>query len=170
MPAYLSGGEADAEGRRRTANVAKMNGSPRPNESVRGILGETSGPVLPQQATRDDRLLDLRGALADEEEGRLPHQALDLVLLGVAVAAVDPERLLDDLGAILRREELGHPGLDVVALPGVLEPGGAHHEGVRRLDLRTHLGQLEGDRLVLVERPAERLPLLGVRDRELERA
>jgi hypothetical protein len=56
---------------------------------------------------------------------------LDLVLLGVAVAAVDAERLLHHLGAVLGGEQLGHAGLDVVALAGVLQPGGVDHERVR---------------------------------------
>src|SRR6185369_647224 len=125
--------------------------------------------VLLEQAPRDDRLLDLRGALADQQERGLPHQALDLVLLGVAVAAVNAERLLHHLGAILRGQQLRHAGLNVVALAGVLEPGGVDHQSVGRLDLRAHLGQLEGDRLVLVQRLAEGLALLRVGDREFER-
>src|SRR3954465_5859635 len=80
--------------------------------------------VLLEQTAADDRLLDLAGALADEQERGLAHEALDLVLLGVAVAAVDAEGLLGDLGAVLRGEQLGHAGLDVVALAGVLEAGG----------------------------------------------
>ena len=69
-----------------------------------------------------------------------------------------------------RREQLGHAGLDVVALAGVLEPGRVDHQQVRGLDLGGHLGQLERDRLVLGDLLAERLALLGVRDRQLERA
>src|SRR3712207_9066955 len=72
--------------------------------------------VLLEQAAADDRLLDLAGALADEQERRLAHEPLDLVLLGVAVATVDAEGLGGHLGAVLARQQLGHAGLDVVAL------------------------------------------------------
>src|SRR5690606_13615475 len=83
---------------------------------------ESAVAVLAQQTPADDRLLDLRRALADQQERRFPHQPLDLVLLGVAVAAVDAERLLSDLGAVLRRQQFGHAGFHVVALAGVLQP------------------------------------------------
>src|SRR5690606_38797713 len=100
---------------------------PRPafgTESWSRALGSALELVLPEQAAADDRLLDLAGALTDEQERRLAHEPLDLVLLGVAVAAVDAERLGGHLGAILAGQGLGHAGLDVVALAGVLEPRG----------------------------------------------
>ena len=71
--------------------------------------------VLLQQAAPDDHLLDLRGALADQQHGRFPVQALDLVLLGEAVAAVDAEGVLHDLLGVLGRQVFGHAGLQVVA-------------------------------------------------------
>src|SRR5690606_26563858 len=94
----------------------------RPVRGVPGTTVLTPGPlravsaadaVLLQQSLADDRLLDLAGALADQQEGRLAHEPLDLVLGGVAVAAVDAEGLLGHLGAVLARDELGHAGLDV---------------------------------------------------------
>src|SRR5690242_8586105 len=54
-----------------------------------------------EQATADDHLLDLGGALADEQHRCLAVESLDLVLLGVAVAAVDAEALLHHVGAVL---------------------------------------------------------------------
>src|SRR3712207_8647833 len=56
---------------------------------------------------RSDHALDLRRALADEQQRRVAVDALDLVLLGVAVAAVDAQRLLGAEPAGLRGEELG---------------------------------------------------------------
>ena len=83
---------------------------------------------------------------------------------------MDAERLRWSPRAVLGREQLGHAGLDVVALAGVLQPGRVDHQQVRGLDLGGHLGELERDRLVVGDRLAERLALLGVGDAELERA
>src|SRR4029450_4823631 len=76
--------------------------------------------VVLEKPAADDHPLDVGGALADQQHRRLAVEPLDLVLLGEAVAAVDPEGVLDDLGAVLRGEVLGHAGLEVVALAGVL--------------------------------------------------
>src|SRR4051794_31163821 len=70
----------------------------------------------------DHHALDLGGPLADQEERGVTVEALDLVLLRVAVATVDAERVLDVFLAGLRGEELGHPGLEVRARAGVLQP------------------------------------------------
>src|SRR5260370_34876949 len=81
-------------------------------------------PVLLQQPAAGDHLLDVGRALADQQHRGLPVEPLDLVLLGVAVAAVDPEGVLDDLLAVLAGQVLGHPGLQAVALAGALPPRG----------------------------------------------
>jgi hypothetical protein len=60
-------------------------------------------------------------------------------------------------------EVLRHAGLEVVALPGVLEPGGLDHHLVAGLDLGRHVGQPEEDPLVLGDLLAEGLALLGCR-------
>src|ERR1700742_817392 len=70
----------------------------------------------------DHHALDLGGPLADQKQRRVAVEALDLVLLRVAVAAVDAEGVLDVFLARLRGEELGHPGLEVGTLAGVLHP------------------------------------------------
>src|SRR5690606_23940205 len=67
--------------------------------------------VVLEHGLADDHLLDVGGALADQHELDLAHDALDLVLLGVAVATVDPEGVLDDLVGVLARDHLGHAGL-----------------------------------------------------------
>ena len=64
----------------------------------------------------------MSAALADEQHRSVPVEALDLVLLRIAVPAVDAERVLDHLLAVLAGEVLGHAGLEVVALAGVLRP------------------------------------------------
>src|SRR5919206_37357 len=131
---------------------------------------QPSGPVALQQLLPDDHALDLRRALADEQQRGVAVQALDLVLLRVAVAAVDAEALLHAEAPGLGGEELGHAGLEVGALAGVLEPRGAQREQPGGLDLSRHVGQLELDRLVLGDRAPEGAALLGVAQRELERA
>src|SRR4051794_21139980 len=75
--------------------------------------------VARDQLAADDHALDLARALADQQQRRVAIEPLDLVFLGVAVAAVDAEGVLDDLLARLGREQLRHPGLDVRALARV---------------------------------------------------
>src|ERR1700710_472 len=123
-----------------------------------------------QQLLADHNALDLGGALADQEQGRIAVEALDLVLLRVAVAAVDAEALLDALLAGLRGEQLGHPGLEVGARAGVLHPRRLAGDEAGGLDLGRHVGELELDRLVLGDRLAEGLALLRVAQGELEGA
>jgi hypothetical protein len=53
--------------------------------------------VAAQQGAADDHPLDLARALADQEQRRVAVEPLDLVLLAVAVAAVDAEAVLHDL-------------------------------------------------------------------------
>src|SRR6266566_7220368 len=66
-----------------------------------------------QQLAPDHHALDLRGALADQQQRRVAVQALDLVLLGIAVAAVDAQALLHAEAPGLGGEQLGHAGLQV---------------------------------------------------------
>ena len=48
-----------------------------------------------QQRLADDHALDLGGAFADQQQRRVAVKALNLILLRVAVAAVNAERLLN---------------------------------------------------------------------------
>src|SRR3954469_5582305 len=123
-----------------------------------------------QQLLADDHPLDLARALTDQQQRRVAVDALDLVLLGVPVAAVDAQRLLRAEAAGLAGEQLGHARLEVGALARVLQPRRLEREHPGRLELRRHVGELELDRLVLGDLPAERLALLGVADGELEGA
>src|SRR5215210_5168348 len=91
----------------------------RPTGDLLGFApgGVPSSQLVPlQQLLADHHPLNLRGSLADQQQRRVAVEALDLVLLRVAVAAVDTERLLDDFLAGLRGEQLCHPGLEVRAL------------------------------------------------------
>ena len=66
-------------------------------------------------------------------------------------------------------ERLRHAGLEVGAR-GILQPRRLQRQQPGCLDLRGHVGELELDRLVLRDRLAERLALLRVAQRELQRA
>src|SRR6187551_766557 len=136
------------------------------------MLSGRDGPLdlVPlQQLLTDHHALDLRGPLADQEQRRVAVEALDLVLLRVAVATVDAEALLDALLAGLRGEQLRHPRLQVGALTGVLHPRRFTGDKSGRLDLGRHVGELELDRLVLGDRLAEGLALLAVAEGQLQR-
>src|ERR1700712_5084914 len=84
--------------------------------------GPASDLVPLEDLFADHHALDLGGPLADQEQRGVAVEALDLVLLRVDVATVDAEGVLDVFLARLRGEELGHPGLEVGALAGVLHP------------------------------------------------
>src|ERR1700710_128444 len=117
----------------------------------------------------DHHALDLGGPLADQEERGVAVEALDLVLLRVAIATVDAEGVLDVFLARLRGEELGHARLEVGALAAVLHPRRFAGDQTSRLEPRRHVGELERDRLVLGDRLAEGFALLAVFERQLER-
>ena len=69
-----------------------------------------------EQPPRDDQLLDLVRALADEEQRRVAVVPLGTVLERVAVAAVDAHAVERVVLRRLGREVLRHPGLEVGAL------------------------------------------------------
>src|SRR6185436_15987907 len=77
-----------------------------------------------QDPIGDHHLLDLAGPLVDLGDAGVAEVALDVVLLGVAVAAVDLERLVGDPLRHLGGEELGLRRLERVALLVLLGPGG----------------------------------------------
>src|SRR3954464_8776710 len=83
--------------------------------------------VALEQLLSDHHALDLGGALADQQQRGVAVQPLDLVLLRVAVTALDPEGVLDDLLAGLGGEQLRHAGLQIAALARVL-----HARGLQR--------------------------------------
>src|SRR6266487_3053477 len=102
---------------------------------MRRFAASSSDLVPLQELLADHHALDLRGPLADQQQRRVTVEALDLVLLRVAVAAVDAEALLDALLAGLRGEQLRHPGLQVGARAGVLHPRRLAGEQAGSLDL-----------------------------------
>src|SRR3954447_23371263 len=118
----------------------------------------------------DDEALDLGGAFEDRVDLRVAVPPLDRVLAHVAIAAEDLDRLLGDAHGRLPRLELAHGAFTVLErLPRRTHPRRPPDEEPRRVDLRLHVGQLERDRLVLDDRPAELHALLGVVERVLVR-
>ena len=59
----------------------------------------------------------------------------------------------------------GHGRRFAVRFPGAFQPSGPVREQPRRLDTRRHVRQFELNRLKLADRPAELLPLFGIRHR-----
>src|SRR3954468_14349149 len=121
------------------------------------------------QLTGDDVALDLVGAFTDDHQRGVTEVALHVVLGGVAVAAVDPDRVQRDLHRCFGGEELGHSGLHVAPVAGVGALRGVQDQLPGGGQLRGHVGQVVADRLVLPDRLAEALPLLGVAQGVVER-
>ena len=118
----------------------------------------------------DHEPLDLRGAFEDRVDLRVAVPLLDGVILHVARAAEDLDRLFGDLHRGLARVQLRHRALArFEVLAGRRHPARAPHEETGRVDVHLHVGELERDRLVHDDRPAERLTLLGVVERVLVR-
>src|ERR1700722_10609695 len=116
----------------------------------------------------DHQLLDLVGSLADREDLRVAVEPADRILLDVAVAAMDLERLVGRVNGeppalqlCLRREQA-----KVAAL--VLEPGGLLHKKPARLGFDRDVGELGLDRLEARDRSAEGVALLRVLERLVE--
>src|SRR5687768_12341418 len=128
-----------------------------------------SGGVPLYKLPRNDDALHLVGAFADAHEGRVAHQALDRVLLGIAVGAVDAHGLERVLQSGLGGEVFRHAGLHVAAPALVVGLRRLLDQQARRLHARGHLAQLELDRLVLGDRLAEGLARLGIAHRVVER-
>src|SRR5690348_8646027 len=113
--------------RRRCACAHNARYPRRAVAGTRNRMRTWSESVVGEKALADDVLLDLAGALADQQERRVAHQPLDLVFLRIPVSAVNAEALLSDLGTELACQVLRHPGGDVVAFTGVFEPGRVDH-------------------------------------------
>ena len=121
------------------------------------------------QLPRDDDALHFVGSLANAHQRRVAVQPLDVELLGIAVAAVDAQRLDRVLQRRLRCEELSHAGLHVAALTTIEGLCCIECQQARRPRPRRHIAELQLDRLVFADRLAEGLAHLGVFGRQRER-
>src|SRR5215213_317021 len=148
---------------------------PAPMTKARRALadtGEQEGAALAQHLPGDHEPLDLVRALVDLRDLRVPHHALDRVLLDVPVAAQDLDGLGRDPHGRVRAEQLRHGGR--LRQLGALDTVVDHlAEGVekaaRRLASRLHVRELCLDQLVLRERLAEGLARTGVLERVVGR-
>src|SRR5665213_3076863 len=134
-------------------------------------VDKTPGQLLdvhPGDGPGDDQPLDLARALEDGEDLRVTVPALDWVLAYVAVAAHDLDGLIGHVHGSLAGVELGHRALARRELLAVgAHPRGPPHQQAGGVDAGLHVGQLEGDGLVLDDGPTEGLALLGVVERVL---
>ena len=116
----------------------------------------------------DDQSLDFASPLEDRVDLRVAMPAFHGILAHVSVAAEDLDRLFGDLDRRLAGVELGHGSLAVeegLARGG--HPRGPPHQKPRSVDVHLHVGELEGDALVLDDGPTELLAFLGVVERVL---
>src|SRR4051794_20567721 len=135
--------------------------------------GRRSRPLADSRArdrSGDHQSLNLRRPLEDRVDLRVAVHPLDGVFARVPVAAEDLDRALGRPDCDLARLELRHRALGVVeVLASATHPGGAPDEEAGGVDLHLHVGEGERDRLVLDDRAAELLALLGVVQRVLVR-
>src|SRR6185437_16401396 len=110
-----------------------------------------------QQAAGDDMGLDLSGALEDVEDAGVAEDAADRVFEGVAVAAMDLQRVVGIGPGGARGDQLRHAGLDVAAPLAILLARGEIGELARDHGLDRHPGELAEDAREGIDRLAELL-------------
>src|SRR5207237_685980 len=110
----------------------------------------------------DDQALDVAGALVDLAHPDVAVDPLDQEIGDIAVAAMDLDRVGGDALGDLGGEELGHRGLLDAGLAGVALRGGVEYQATGGGNLGRHIGEAEGDRLLLDDRLAEGPALAGV--------
>src|SRR6266511_3935543 len=125
--------------------------------------GSRSGNVHAGDGAGDDEALDLRGALEEGVDLRVPVPLLHREVADVALAAEDLDGLLGGPDGDLARLELAHRALAVLErLLGGAHPRRPPDEEACRVDLHLHVGELERDALVLDDLAPEGLAVLGV--------
>src|SRR5581483_5010866 len=116
----------------------------------------------------DHQLLDLLGALEDVVDLGVAVPALDGEVADVAVAAEDLDGPLGDPDRGTAGLQLAHRSFGVLVAVAVAgQPQRPPDEHAGGVDLGGHVGQHEGDGLVLDDRLAELVALLGVVQGEL---
>src|SRR3954471_6669890 len=113
--------------------------------------------------------LDVVRAFVDLRHAHVAPQALDREVGDVAVAAVDLDGVRADALGHLGCKQLRHRRFADARLALVAQPCCVQIELARCFDLGRHVGAAKADRLVLEDRLANALALLGVRHGRLER-
>src|SRR5580704_9046525 len=132
-------------------------------------LGMTMCALPHQKPARNDHPHDLVGAFEDLVNAQVAQIALDGKVLQVAVAAMQLQRLVDDLEPDVGRKALAHRrGLGRLGRLGVEQEGRAPDQEPRGVELGRHVGQLELRRLEVGDRLAELLALDDVARRGFE--
>src|SRR5882672_4266258 len=119
-----------------------------------------------EHVARDHDALDLARALVDARDAGVAVQLLDHVFGGVAHAAVDLHRAVDDPVEGLAREQLDHRRLAREGLARIAHVRGSIDHAFEGENVGRRVGEHELDQLVGRQRLAEGLALLGVADRE----
>src|ERR1700694_1164133 len=124
--------------------------------------------VLPGEISRDQQALYFAGAFVDLRDARVAVMTLDGIVVQVAIAAAD----LDRLGA----HRFGELGGVELRLRGFREAGKAFGAHARRMqdeqpggvDARMHVGEIIADRRMLDQFLAELSAVLGIGQCRLE--
>ena len=126
--------------------------------------------ALTEKLPGDDQLLNLVGALIDLGDLGVPHHALHMVVLHIAVAAQHLDCLGSDLHGYVGAGHLGHSGRYGVGLTLLLADGGLVEQELGGLNLGLELGHLKGQVLLLGNGFTELLALHHVLPGHLEGA
>src|SRR5258706_11383456 len=117
----------------------------------------------------DDQPLDVARTLVDLAAAQVEIDALDGEVGDVTVAAVNLDRSRAHALGHLGGEELGHRCFLEARLSRIAQARRVPDHLSRDLDLGCHVGESEGDRLMLDERLTEGLPLARVPECRIER-
>jgi hypothetical protein len=123
---------------------------------------------LAQHVGGDDHPLDLVGALVDGGDLGVAVHPLHLHALEVAGAAEDLQGVVGDLQGDVGGVLLGHGGLHAVGGVGLLELSGGVDQQPGAAEAGGHVGDLEGNGLLLADGTAELDALLGVFHRRVK--
>src|SRR5207244_8141174 len=170
MPRATTASEKVDEKAKKPKARTKSQSRRRSRSGITRRSAAASPAASADQLARDRQLLDLRRPAAQLHQLGVARQALHLVLLHVAVAAEDVDRLHGDLARRLAAVEL--PGADVGEGHRHLPPGEEVGEGevAHVAEEPVHARQAALHELEVADRLAELLPLLGIAERQLEGA
>ena len=117
-----------------------------------GDHGHSFEAAFVSELAADHQPLNVGRALIDRGDAHVAIDALDGEVVEIAVAAVDLDGRRADLFSHLRGEQLGHRCLLEAGAAFVAQARGVQHHQLGRLQRRCHVGQAEGDRLMLDDR------------------